>query len=40
MGVSGLWLGLIDDIITGTSSSEDNTSELLEQYRLANNNNK
>ena len=35
MGVSSLWLGLIDDIMEDAPSHNDNFSKLLEQYRQA-----
>ena len=33
MGVSSLWLGLIDDFMTGIAAHDDDISALLEQYR-------
>jgi hypothetical protein len=35
MGVSSLWLGLIDDIVEDVPSHDDNFPKLLEQYRHA-----
>ena len=35
MGVSSLWLGLIDDVMQGAPAHDDNFPKLLEQYRKA-----
>lgn len=35
MGVSSLWLGLIDDFMKGVPAHDDNFPKLLEQYRQA-----
>ena len=35
MGVSSLWLGLIDDVMDNLPSHDDNSPKLLEQYRHA-----
>ena len=35
MGVSSLWLGLIDDIMKDVPAHDDNFPKLLEQYRQA-----
>ena len=35
MGVSSLWLGLIDDVMEDVPSHDDNFPKLLEQYRHA-----